>query len=167
MKRYNINVYNGWPMIFDLSICFIYAAILPLYLLAFTPLIIILIKNQRVSYLLWLICAIISAIIVAIVLLRLLANRFYYDEKNEEIILKLIHQQPKRIPIRDIAMVSRKVNANKNKGPVTHYGKNNASERKTYGVSDAEGRDYFYIKDDRVILELFEKLKIKVKYKEE
>ena len=52
MKRYNINVYNGWPMIFDLSICFIYAAILPLYLLAFTPLIIIFIKNQRVYYLL-------------------------------------------------------------------------------------------------------------------
>ena len=67
MKRYNINVYNGWPIIFDLSICFIYAAILPLYLLAFTPLIIIFIKNQRVYYLLWLICAIISAIIVAIV----------------------------------------------------------------------------------------------------
>ena len=166
MKRYNINVYNGWPMIFDLSICFIYAAILPLYLLAFTPLIIIFIKNQRVYYLLWLICAIISAIIVAIVLLRLLANRFYYDEKNEEIILKLIHQEPKRIPIRDIALVSRKVNANKEKGPVTHYGKNGAYERKTYGVSDAEGRDYFYIKDDPILFQFFENLKINVKRKE-
>ena len=166
MKRYNINVYNGWPMLFDLSICFIYAAILPLYLLAFTPLIIIFIKNQRVYYLLWLICAIISAIIVAIVLLRLLANRFYYDEKNEEIILKLIHQEPKRIPIRDIALVSRKVNANKNKGPVTHYGKN-AYQRKTYGVSDAEGRDYFYIKDDPILFDFFENLKINVIRKED
>ena len=167
MKRYNINVYNGWPMIFDLSICFIYAAILPLYLVALTPVILLFIENERTYYLLWLGCAIFSAIIVAIVLFRLFANRFYYDKKNEEIILKLIHQEPKRIPIRDISMISRKVNANKNKGPVTHYGKNDAYERKTYGVSDAEGRDYFYIKDDPILFQFFENLKINVKRKED
>ena len=65
--------------------------------------------------------------------------------KNEEIILKLIRQQLRLIPIRDIVMVSRKI----------------------FGVSDAEGRDYFYIKDDPILLEFFENLKINVKRKEE
>ena len=163
MKRYNINYYNGTKIMIDL----VFIPISIIYLPAVWAIIsLIWLKHSDSVAIPTLICAILAAVAIGIKLYFGLANRFYYDEKNEEIILKLIHQQPRRIPIRDIALVSRKVNANKEKGPVTHYGKN-AYERKTYGVSDAEGRDYFYIKDDRVILELFEKLKIKVKYKEE
>ena len=163
MKRYNINWYNGWKILIDL----VYIPVLIIYVpVVWVIISFIWLKFSNSLIIPTLICAILAAAAIGIKLYFGLANRFYYDEKNEEIILKLIHQQPRRIPIRDIALVSRKVNANKEKGPVTHYGKN-AYERKTYGVSDAEGRDYFYIKDDRVILELFEKLKIKVKYKEE
>ena len=164
MKRYNINWYNGWKILIDL---------------VYSPVLIICVPFVWTIICVWwcmfsdnmaiptLGCAILAVAVIAITLYFGLANRFYYDEKNEEIILKLIHQEPKRIPIRDIALVSRKVNANKEKGPVTHYGKNDAYERKTYGVSDAEGRDYFYIKDDPILFDFFGNLKINVIHKED
>ena len=164
MKRYNINWYNGWKILIDL---------------VYIPLLIICVPFVwTIICFWWLIfsdnmaiptlgCTILAVAVIVITLYFGLANRFYYDEKNEEIILKLIHQQPRRIPIRDIALVSRKVNANKKKGPVTHYGKNDAYERKTYGVSDAGGRDYFYIKDDPILFDFFENLKINVIRKED
>lgn len=164
MKRYNINWYNGWKILIDL----VYIPVLIIYVpVVWVIISFIWLKFSNSLTIPTLACAILAVAVIVTTLYFGLANRFYYDEKNEEIILKLIHQQPRRIPIRDIALVSRKVNANKKKGPVTHYGKNDAYERKTYGVSDAEGRDYFYIKDDRIILKLFEKLKIKIKYKED
>ncbi|MBO5970577.1 MAG: hypothetical protein J6S14_19000 [Clostridia bacterium] len=164
MKRYNINWYNGWKILIDL---------------VYIPLLIICVPFVWTIICVWwlifsdnlaiptLACAILAVAVILITLYFGLANRFYYDENNQEIILKLIHQQPRRIPIRDIALVSRKINTNKDKGPVTHYGKNDAYEHKTYGVSDAEGRDYFYIKDDPILFEFFENLKINVKRKEE
>ena len=164
MKRYNINWYNGWKILIDLVYIPLLIICVPFVWTIICVWWLIFSDNMAIPTLA---CAILAVAVIAITLYFGLANRFYYDEKNEEIILKLIHQEPKRIPIREIALVSRKVNTNRNKGPVTFHGRSDAYERKTYGVSDAEGRDHFYIKDDRVILELFEKLKIKVKYKEE
>lgn len=163
MKRYNINYYNGKKIMIDL----VFIPISIIYLPAVWAIISLIWLNHSDSVAIpTLICAILAAAAIGIKLYFGLANRFYYDEKNEEIILKLTHQEPKRIPIRDIALVSRKVNTNRNKGPVTFHGRSDAYERKTYGVSDAEGRDFFYIKEDRVILELFESLGVKIIYKE-
>ena len=163
MKRYNINYYNGAKIMIDL----VFIPISIIYLPAVWAIIsLIWLKHSDSVAIPTLICAILAAAAIGITLYFGLANRFYYDENNQEIILKLIHQQPRRIPIRDIALVSRKINTNKDKGPVTHYGKNDAYEHKTYGVSDAEGRDYFYIKDDPILFEFFENLKINVKRKE-
>ena len=163
MKRYNINYYNGAKIMIDL----VFIPISIIYLPAVWVIIsLIWLKHSDSVAIPTLICAVLAAAGLGITLYFGLANHFYYDEKNEEIILKLIHQEPKRIPIRDIALVSRKVNTNRNKGPVTFHGRSDAYERKTYGVSDAEGRDFFYIKEDRVILELFESLGVKIIYKE-
>ena len=164
MKRYNINWHNGWKILIDLVYIPVLIICVPFVWTIICVWWLIFSDNMAIPTLG---CAILAVAVIAITLYFGLANHFYYDEKNEEIILKLIHQEPKRIPIRDIALVSRKVNANKEKGPVTHYGKNDAYERKTYGVSDAEGRDYFYIKDDPILFEFFDNLKINVKHKEE
>ena len=162
MKRYNINYYNGAKIMIDL----VFIPISIIYLPAVWVIIsLIWLKHSDSVAIPTLICAILAAAGIGIKLYFDLANHCYYDEKNEEIILKLIHQEPKHIPIRDIALVSRKVNTNRNKGPVTFHGRSDAYERKTYGVSDAEGRDFFYIKEDRVILELFESLGVKIIYK--
>ena len=160
MKRYNINWYNGWKILIDLVYIPLLIICVPFVWTIICVWWLIFSDNMAIPTL---ICAILAAAAIGIKLYFGLANRFYYDEKNEEIILKLIHQEPKRIPIRDIALVSRKVNTNRNKGPVTFHGRSDAYERKTYGVSDAEGRDYFYIKDDPILFDFFENLKINVK----
>jgi hypothetical protein len=123
MKRYNINWYNGWKIMIDLVYIPLLIICVPFVWTIICVWWLIFSDNMAIPTLG---CTILAVAVIAITLYFGLANRFYYDEKNEEIILKLIHQQPRRIPIRNIALVSRKVNANKNKGPVTHYGKNDA-----------------------------------------
>lgn len=164
MKRYNINFYNGWPFLFDLVVipavlvcCAMFWLLVSFFWLIFADNIII----PTIAF------AILAVLMIVKFTRHGFVNRFYYDEKNEEIILKLIHQKPRRIPIRDIALVSPKINENYDKGPVSHFGKNNASEQKIFGVSDADGRDFFYIKEDPILFELFEKLKINIKRKED
>ena len=163
MKRYNINWHNGWRFFLEvLGVVTLNA--LCIFLTVFT---------------------LITFWIAGIVMLILwaggifyqrkrfisgLINCFYFDDKNNEIILKLIGRKKVRIPIAYIGKISPKINEDPRKGAVTTISEGSKTgevKQKTFAVQDIEGNDLFYRCKDPMILELFESLGIKIIYNDD
>ncbi len=163
MKRYNVNWYNGWRFLWEALV----VATLFALCIYFTVLILI---TFWIAGIVMLILLAGSFFYQLNRLISGLINCFYFDEKNNEIILKLIGRKKVRIPISSIGRIYPKVNENPKKGAVTTVSENsNGAEmtQKVFAVQDTEGNDLFYIRKDPKILGLFESLGIEIIYKKE
>ncbi len=162
MKRYNINWYNGWRFLWEaLGVAAINA--LCIY---FT---VLLLATFWIAGIVMLILWAGSIFYQRNRLISGLINCFYFDEKNSEIILKLIGREKVRIPISSIGKISPKINENPKKGAITTLSEGSRSgevKQKIFAVQDTESNDLFYIRKDPIILDLFENLGVKVIYKE-
>lgn len=160
MKRYNINWYNGWRFFLEvLGVVIIYALCI-----CFTVLFLTTFWIVGIVLLILLACSIFYQ---RNRLISGLINCFYFDEKNNEIILKLIGREKVRITISSIGKISPKINENPQKGAVTTISEGSRSgevKQKTFAVQDTEGNDLFYIRKDPIILGLFENLGVKIIY---
>ncbi len=163
MKRYNINWHNGWRFFWEvLGVVTIYTV-----WIFFTVIFLATFRIVGIGFLIFL------AFIIFYQRKRFISgliNCFYFDDKNNQIILKLIGRKKVRIPIAYIEKISPKINENPRKGAVTTISEgSNTGEvkQKTFAVRDIEGNDLFYICKDPMIFELFESLGVTIIYNDE
>lgn len=84
--------------------------------------------------------------------IRMVYDVFYYDEETNEIILRRFRQKERRISLDNIEKIIPKRNEDDHMGAISGKGK---GSQQTFSVKSRDGYDYFFIANDRVIIDFF------------
>ncbi len=155
MKKYYINMRNGWRVFLDIG----------LYVFFIVMIIAICVWSYRLTKVLAILEILFFVPIgmgIILMLIGMLYNCVYYDEKTDELILRRLRSKDRRIALSDIEKIVPKRNDDIALG--SYSNKYNS----TYAVKSREGYDYFFISDCPILMQFFKDHGIpKLNYDEE
>jgi len=142
MKKYYINMRNGWRMFLDIGqhVCFI-VMIIAICVWSY--------KLTKVLAIFEILFFVPIGIIIVRILVGMIYNCIYYDEKTDELILHRLRSKDRRIAFSDIEKIVPKRNDDITLG--SYKNKYNS----TYAVKSRDGYDYFFISDCPVLMQFF------------
>ena len=142
MKKYYINMRNGWRMFLDIGqqVLFI-VMIITICVWSY--------KLTKVLAIFEILFFVPIGIIIVRILVGMIYNCIYYDEKTDELILHRLRSKDRRIALSDIEKIVPKRNDDITLG--SYKDKYNS----TYAVKSRDGYDYFFISDCPVLMQFF------------
>ena len=142
MKKYYINMRNGWRMFLDIG----QHALLAVMIIA------ICVSLWRLMQILGIVATVIYGLIGICLLPRvvgMLYNCVYYDEKTDELILHRLRSKDQRIAMSNIDKIVPKDNTDFTLGAYSN------KYNLTFAVKSREGYDYFFISNCPVLIRFF------------
>ncbi len=145
MKKYFIHMRNSKAKVFDL---------LPFFILPLCSIPIFFMENKitRTIGLVHIAFFAILQIVMIPYFIRMVYDRFYFDTEKNEIVLKCFRAKERHIPLENIEKIIPKRNDDDRMGALSGKGK---GSQQTFSVKSREGYDYFFITNDRVIIDFF------------
>ena len=142
MRKYYINMRNGWRMILDIG----------QYVLLAVVMIALCVSSWRLMRILGIVATVIYGLIGICLLPRVVGmfyNCIYYDEKTDELVLHRLRSKDQRIAMSNIDKIVPKDNTDLALGAYSN------KYNLTFAVKSREGYDYFFISNCPVLIRFF------------